>query len=185
MMGETKGGARVQLIFLGLIFVMLDFSVALGSLHIGLLPDFVGYYLIQRGARRMTPNCIRFADLRPAAKTFCIYSAVRYALELAGLLAGKRGMAMLLGAVELTGMLYTCWQLKSAVTALEEQKGLDLGAPQLSAAWTALLALSLLQQLLLPMRAPGTLLTFAMLAAEACFLLRFEASHNRWRNGGT
>lgn len=36
-------------LFLGLIFILLDFEITRGSAVIGLLPDFIGYLLIMKG----------------------------------------------------------------------------------------------------------------------------------------
>lgn len=36
-------------LFLGLIFVLLDVEIPAGTVQIGLLPDFIGYFLLMRG----------------------------------------------------------------------------------------------------------------------------------------
>ena len=39
-------------LFLGLIFILLDFEIKTGAVVIGLLPDFAGYYLIMRALEK-------------------------------------------------------------------------------------------------------------------------------------
>ena len=36
-------------LFLGLIFILLDFKIQAGSAVIGLLPDFIGFFLVMKG----------------------------------------------------------------------------------------------------------------------------------------
>lgn len=36
-------------LFLGLIFILLDMKITVGTAVIGLLPDFIGYYLVMKG----------------------------------------------------------------------------------------------------------------------------------------
>lgn len=47
-------------LFWGLFFVTLDFDLSLGSVTLGLLPDFVGYYLLMKGMEELAEESGHF-----------------------------------------------------------------------------------------------------------------------------
>lgn len=72
-------------IFIGMLFVFINFNLDLGASRIGLIPSFVGNYLIYKGLHELDGLSDRFTRTIPFAKGMAIYSAICYALDIFGL----------------------------------------------------------------------------------------------------
>ena len=64
-------------IFIGFIFVFLDFNLDLGSSRIGLIPDFIGYVLIYQGLKELSGQSRRFSNaaLIRSPSAMAVYTA--------------------------------------------------------------------------------------------------------------
>ena len=71
-------------LFLGLIFILLDFEIKHGAAVIGLVPDFVGYFLIMKGLEK------RDDPWRHGAFGLMLVSIVLFVADLTGPGTGMR-----------------------------------------------------------------------------------------------
>jgi hypothetical protein len=52
-------------LFIGFIFVFLDFNLNISNSKIGLIPDFIGYLIIINGLMDMSEESTRFIKVMP------------------------------------------------------------------------------------------------------------------------
>ena len=161
----------MQKLFLGLVFIFLNFSISFGSCKIGLIPDFVGYALLARGLHELQDFSPRFAHARPMASGMAVFSAALYALDLLG--SGYGVPAQLLGIVAVLLSLYVSYQVVCGVGDLQAGLGADLGADALRGDWVLLAVLQLLGYLFLISALLGTVVSLATLGASILFLVSF------------
>lgn len=104
-------------LFWGLIFVLLDWKVTLGTATVGLLPDFLGFYLIMKGMESLGSRSNAFNKGRHLAFGLAILSAILYGADLMNPDTGAKVVFWALGLVALAGMLIL---LRLAVTGCAE-----------------------------------------------------------------
>ncbi len=167
-------------LFVGLLFLFLNFSLKMGTIQIGLLPDFLGYLLLLHGLRRMAGEGARFAHLPPLVLRFAIYTALVYLLELGGLSARLGVLDRLLQVACTVMRLYVSYELMQGMADLERRDGCDYAASGLRLAWTALAVSNMLNYLLLFNSVLGTLCALFALAAGIAYLIAFYHCRQRY-----
>lgn len=72
-------------IFIGLVFILLNLNIDIGSIRIGFIPDFLGYIMIYKGLGELEDKSENFNN----AKRFCIplsiYSGIIYVINILGI----------------------------------------------------------------------------------------------------
>ena len=71
-------------IFVGLLLVFLDINFTFNTTTIGLLPDFIGYFILIGGLAEMAAVNSHFGKARPFAIAMAIYTLILYILDLIG-----------------------------------------------------------------------------------------------------
>ena len=69
-------------IFVGLLLVFLDINFTFNTTTIGLLPDFIGYFILIGGLAEMAAVNSHFGKARPFAIAMAIYTLILYILDL-------------------------------------------------------------------------------------------------------
>lgn len=131
-------------IFIGLIFVLFDFTLTLNGFGVGLLPDFVGYILLVLGFRELAALSVKFQRAKPFAILMVVYSVIDYVMKLLGLrLSGGFApmFGMLIGLLTLVLMLYIIYLITLAVADMEDVMGRNLEAAALRTGWRLFLGL--------------------------------------------
>lgn len=76
-------------IFIGAILALLDFTFTNGSMRFGILPDFIGCFLLYLGFKDIMSaypkTCQRLATARTTLLVLTVYSVVLYAMALTGI----------------------------------------------------------------------------------------------------
>ena len=54
-------------IFVGLLFIFLDFNLDFGTTRVGLIPDFIGYIMVFQGLKELIFLSEHFAKAKPFA----------------------------------------------------------------------------------------------------------------------
>ena len=84
--GEER---RMIKIFIGAILALLDFTVTNGSMRIGILPDFIGCFLLYLGFKDIMSaypkTCHRLATAKTTLLVLTVYSAILYVMALTGI----------------------------------------------------------------------------------------------------
>ena len=81
-------------IFIGALFVFLNFTININGIKIGLIPDFIGYIIMVKGLAELENESPYFLKAKGFAKGMAVYTAILYAMDLFGLSYnfGNRGI---------------------------------------------------------------------------------------------
>ena len=131
--------------FVGLLLIFLDITLNIslgwqGTLDI--LPDFVGYILILRGAGEMAEVSPSFAKINPAVWAATAVSAISFLLNLFGLSAALLSDGLpaqilqtaILLAEEIL-LFWVTWQMASGIRDMEYHYGTWMNAEDVTVAW--------------------------------------------------
>lgn len=137
----------MQNIFIGVIFILFHFQLTLTvggmSFVIGLIPNFVGFIFIYKGAKELSGNWSRFAGLSTFALIGIVYSSITYALDLFGIGAGLPSfMKVIFGLVNTFFLLYTTYQIMAGVNDMQQAFQADLNGSSLRVAWIGTLVVA-------------------------------------------
>lgn len=69
-------------LFLGLVFVILDYKVTIGTAAVEILPDFAGFFLLMRSMEHMASDSRHFDRGRHWAFVMTVLSAVLFGADL-------------------------------------------------------------------------------------------------------
>lgn len=125
-------------IFIGLLFVFLDFDIQFGASKVGLIPDFIGYILIFIGLAELTAGNDRFSRVRPFAVYMAVYTGVLYAMDLFSISYNLGIISSLLDLASLIVSLYISYSIVRGVQDLETLLEQDLNGGPLYNTWLAL-----------------------------------------------
>ena len=148
-------------LFLGLIFVLLDFEISAGTMQIGLLPDFIGYFLMMKGLEE------RADPWRHGAFGLLLVSLVVYAADL---LSPDAGIRVVFWCVELVAEIAMLFLVRRIVGG---QKGVKELFPVLA-------CLRVLTLLLGWIPLVGTVCVIANAVVAVCFLATYRKSGKEW-----
>ncbi len=171
-------------IFIGMLFVFLDFNLEFGATRVGLIPDFIGYILIVQGLTELTAGKDRFSRVRPVAIGMAVYTAVLYALDLFGmLLTTEPLLAFFLGLASTILSLYVSYGVVMGINDLEAALEQDLNARSLYTAWTVLAVLSLAVYMLSLIPVLSLVCLIAGIVVGIVFLVMLNKTKNLYYNG--
>jgi len=160
-------------IFIGMLFVFLDFNIDFGTTRVGLIPDFIGYILIAQGLAELT-----------VAIGMAVYTALLYALDLFGMLLTTEPLLMfLLGLASTILSLYVSYGVVMGINDLEAALEQDLNARSLYTAWTVLAVLSLAVYMLSLLPVLSLVCLIAGFIVGIVFLVMLNRTKNLYYNG--
>lgn len=126
-------------IFVGLLLVFLDINFTFNTTTIGLLPDFIGYFILIGGLAEMAAVNSHFGKARPFAIAMAIYTLILYILDLIGLSAALGYAATILGLLSTLISLYE----------IEDAQARSLNGTPLFTTWKVMAVADILAYLLL------------------------------------
>lgn len=122
-------------LFWGLFFVVLDYEVKIGSMTLGVQPDFIGYWLLMKGMESLTDENEYFAKGRHWAFGLMLLHLVQYGGRLLDLPAAKEVGLWAVGLVGHGLGLYLLRRMIRGIRKMEESHGWDLQSEKLRAMW--------------------------------------------------
>lgn len=99
-------------IFIGLFFVSINFHLDIGSVRIGLAPDFIGYILIFLGMRELEGLSGHLADNKKICIPAAVLSGILYSLDLTGMSAVGEEIDLKFGVLLLCEIIISIISLK-------------------------------------------------------------------------
>lgn len=129
-------------IFIGAIFILLNFNITIGGGSLGLLPDPVGFILVWKGLTELVTGDKRLEEMSAFARKVLLVLAaatgIEYVLAIFGmtLFGTERYVYSVIWSVLLIG--FECYAWRIAVTIiqnLETASGKAFNGKMLSAAW--------------------------------------------------
>lgn len=137
----------MQNIFLGFLFEMLDFNLDIGASTIGLIPDFIGFWLLNKGMSELSTESDIFGRKSGLALILMACSLVIYVIDLLGLSLGLLGP--IIGIAMTIAQLYLEYQVLMGMFELEEYNHTHLGADDCKTKWIFVMVMNLLNIVLL------------------------------------
>jgi len=165
-------------IFIGMIFIFLDFTISLETTRIGLIPDFVGYIFLVQGLSELAAQSPRFEKVRPFATGMAIYTAILYALDLFGVSILDGIVNWLLGLTSTVVSLYISYNVVVGVRDIEMTLSRDLNGSNLLSIWKVYAVVSLAIYILYLIPVINLLLIIAGFAMGIVFLIAFNRTKN-------
>ena len=122
-------------IFLGFLFVFLDFNLNAGNSTIGLIPDFLGFIFLVKGLQELSHESKRFVRMRPYAIGMAVYSGILYVMDLLGMSAALGWAGVILGIIATILILYISYNIIMGVKEIEANRNANLNGENLYSTW--------------------------------------------------
>ena len=126
-------------IFIGAILALLDFTFTNGSMRIGILPDFIGCFLIYLGFKDIVSAYPKTAKRLTAARTtllvLTIYSAVLYVMALTGTGANIAWLETALALIYYVVLFYVLYLFLQSLYEIESDVPGDLKLEKFKRWW--------------------------------------------------
>ncbi len=171
-------------IFIGFIFIFLDFHLSLGSSKIGLIPDFVGYIIMINGLAEMSGQSMRFMKIKSYASGMAVYSGLLYLLDLMGISVSLGVLTYIFAIISTAVSLYISYNIVMGVIEVEEKYNVRLNGDSLKSTWTFIAVLDVLSFVLLLIPPAAFICMILSFIAAIFFLFAFNNSKNLYYNLG-
>lgn len=165
-------------IFIGFIFIFLNFNLTLDNVKIGLLPDFVGYMIMINGLAEMAEESTLFAKVKPYAAGMAIYTGILYLLDLFSITLSLGALLYILAFVSISISLYISYNIVMGVIDIEGKRNIFLNGSSLKSTWTFLAVFNILTIMSLLIPVLTIFFILAAFIAAICFLFAFNKSKN-------
>ena len=166
--------------WIGFLFIMLDFSFDIEGHTIELLPDFVGFALLALGLGELKAESKRFGAAQPFAWTLAGLTGAYWLADVCGLFIERQWLYLGLGMGLWALSLYVIFEAVRGVRETGERRGCDLNAAALKKVWIvmAVLAAASYAGLFVPVLALA--LSAASFITGLVFLWQFNKTKKRY-----
>lgn len=171
-------------LFLGMLFVLLDFNLSFGRCTLGLLPDFVGYILILKGLESLSAASGKFAKAKPWALVMAVYTGVLYISDLLSLSFRLRLLAWGLGLASTAAGLAISYWIVTGVQEIERIQSRDLQGQKLKLMWIYMAVISGICYVCNWIPIVGVIAAAGSLVIGICFLVAFYKTKTLYEDGG-
>jgi len=152
-------------IFWGFFFVAFDFNITLGNAVIGLIPDFIGYFLILKGIIELQDLAIHFKKIKDLVLLMVFLKIITYVMDLLGITAQIQTGAAIIGIVLLVINLYIEYSIICGIQEIEKSQYVNLNAEKLFSMWKIVAVFSTLAYIGLIL--PSLAIVFVIISAIA------------------
>lgn len=163
-------------IFIGFLFIFLNFNLILNQGTLGLFPDFVGYILLVKGVIEMASESTLFMKVRSLCIGMGIYTGILYAFDLFGFKPQLGWIGILLGVVSTIVSLYISYVIVRGVQNMEDIRAIDLNGNKLRSTWNYLAVFQCAVYLFLILPFLAAILLVISAIVSVIFLIEFNAS---------
>ena len=166
----------MRLLFWGILFGFANFNINTDTVIIGLLPSFLGFFLMLKAVTGFPIKSEHFTKTKPVLIVVTVLSLIDYALNALGLV----GASIAIYALELTITILSYYSLYHVLRGIEEMEAalkIDLESEVLLNLFRVMAFTSILGGLVLffvPM--VGIMLVFATLVVTIVFLMKFNTA---------
>lgn len=132
-------------IFVGMIWIFIDFNFDVGASRIGLIPDFIGYILMIKGLSELEGFSDQFVKIAPYVKGMLVYSGICYAMDLLGV-SSRVGqiISYILALISTIISFYISYVIIKGVEDIEVSTAQDLNSAQLKSVWKLYAVISII-----------------------------------------
>ena len=134
--GEERGMIKI---FIGASLALLDFTVTNGSMRFGILPDFIGCFLLYLGFKDIMAaypkTCQRLATARTTLLVLTVYSAILYVMALTGIGADIAWLETALSLIYYVVLFYVLYLFLQSLYEIETDVSGDLKLEKFKRWW--------------------------------------------------
>lgn len=174
----------MDLLFRGMLFVLLDFNLDLGEHTIGLIPDWLGYWWVAKGFLELAEEWDGFRKGRSVALALAVYTGVLYGMDLLALSVQIEALVWVLYIIATAAGLVTTWIIAKGVCRMEENHGWDLQGRKLNDLWLYMAVLDIVAVLFSWVPVVGVVGIVASMIIAICYLVALNGCRKRyWEYG--
>lgn len=166
----------MQNIFLGFLFVMLDFNLDIGASTIDLIPDFIGFWFLSKGMNELTDESETFGKNIGLATVLMVCSVIIYVIDLIALSLGLLGIVI--GIAMTIAQLYLEYKVIMGMFELEEYNNTHLGADDCKSKWIFAMVMVILTTVLVWI----PIINFVVMIVAFIMFIVFLVSVNTFKN---
>lgn len=166
-------------IFIGLLFVFLDFNLNLNTVKIELIPDFVGYIIMAKGLVELFEESDRFIKIKPYVTGMAVYTGIVFFMDLLGITVSLGDfVGLILGILSTAISLYISYNIVMGIKDMETASGVELNSFSLYKCWRLLAVFTLITYVIFFIPFLAVLSIITALVSAICFLVAFNQSKN-------
>lgn len=169
-------------IFIGFLFILLNFNLNLNQSSIDLLPDFVGYIILANGLLELESESSYFLKARPYSIGMAVYTGMVFFLNLVGISHNLSGLGFILGIISLIVLFYISYCVVQGVKEMESSHGTFLNGDKLDSLWRWWVVFSAITYVLLLIPFIAIVCTIISVVVAICFLVSINTSKNLYYN---
>ena len=171
----------MRTIFIGFLFILLDFNLNLGSSSIELIPDFIGYIYVLKGLMELSEHSEWFTRLKPFANGMAIFSGIIFVMDLLGIsVAMGTIVTMPLAIVSTIISLYITYGIVMGIKDMEAANEWDLNSDSLYSTWKVLVICTIVSYMVFFIPFVAIIGIVVGVIANIFFLYSFNHSKNRY-----
>ncbi|NLL72864.1 MAG: hypothetical protein GX237_04990 [Clostridiales bacterium] len=167
-------------IFIGFLLIFFNFSIDTDGSKIGLIPDFIGYISILRGAAEMVDKSDFFSNIKPYVTGMLIYSSVLYVFDLFGFTLSYPMFGYILGFISTAISLFISYNIVMGINYIERTYSCFLNGIRLMSMWKLLAFVNIIAYLLMIIPLLALLTIIAVFIINIFFLIEFNTSKNMY-----
>lgn len=119
-------------LFWGFLFTTFDYLMKIRSLHVGIVPDFLGYMLFVAGCKAMISKSEKFRNVYKACAVALFVSAAKYVADLFGVTGSfSPVVAAVVDVVYVAMKMYVAFVIIKAYKDIESTTRIDLRTQKL------------------------------------------------------
>ena len=117
-------------LLIGIILILLNYSINIGNIHIELIPDFLGYIVLYMGLKELKGYSVYFQKNQKYAIVMVIFSGVLYVVSFVSYLADiayeLNTTIIIVSFIYVTMMLYIIFNMIKGFLDMERQNNVSL-----------------------------------------------------------
>lgn len=170
---------------IGIVLIMLNYSIEIGDIVIGIIPDFLGYFVLYLGLKELNGESIYFRKTEKYSVAMAIFSGVMYIVSVVGYLtyiSYEMSTVTILNSIYAILMIYIILNMIRGIQDMENSNSVFLNGGKLMMCWkiaaATLLGASVVSLLDIGMGYPALLqiISFSLFFISFIFRILFVAA---------
>ena len=167
-------------LFWGFLFTFVNAKVHPAGLTVGLIPDFVGFFLLWRGLVVLSSESRVFKKLTPVALVFLFVSLFMYVTDLFNVFSEDNMIMFAVGIVYTAARLFFCYFILRGIKDMEVKRNAEFYSAKLFRAWVAVFVFNICA--MIPVSGLALVGALGILVVTAMFLVRMWDSMKNYKD---
>lgn len=161
-------------LFIGFIFIFLNFNIESGSSSIALIPDFVGFYFMITGLKELIKESYNFEKMQPLAGGMTIFTFIIFIMDILGIKAKLGAISFVISFILVIVSFYLTYSIIMGIVDMEINHSIDLYSQKLLKLCIIIFGLKATLPVLLAFANLAFISYTALLVATIMFLVTFN-----------